>query len=87
MSCGKQTPTLSKLSPPRQSHLKPISSTPGYRPWCYGGTVVLHVNVNSGVHHLHLRIHVNDDKVLDIIMYDILLFETPVCMWGNSMHI
>ena len=79
---AKQTPTLSELSPPGQSHLKPVSSTPGYRPWCYGGTAVLQVNVKSGVHHLRLRIRVND-KVLDVIVCYMLLFEILLCICGE----
>ena len=37
--------------------------------------------MKSGVHHLRLGIRVSD-KVLDIIVYYILLFETPLCKCG-----
>jgi len=34
----QQAPTWSELTPPGQRHLAPISSPPGYKPWCQSGT-------------------------------------------------
>jgi hypothetical protein len=76
-SALQQTPTWSKLSPTGHRHLTPMSSTPGYKPWCHAGTdaeMPKVVTWRSGVYHLLYTCHVHIEVGIKFSASECLLF-------------
>jgi len=80
----QQAPTWSELTPPGQRHLAPISSPPGYKPWCHSGTnawMSIVATWRSDVHHLILLCRIHIDVTIEFSASECLVFYflNPLC--------